>query len=144
MTILDSYAVLAFLKGEPAADDVERLIRSDKVMLTAVGVAETLDHLVRIVGIPAEQAALDLAQLGLDTPATVDGRVGRVAGMLRADHYHRTRRPVSMADCVAVASAALSGQSLATSDPDLLDLASDVGVAVVALPDTSGTTWQTE
>jgi PIN domain nuclease of toxin-antitoxin system len=38
--VLDSYAVLALLKGEPAADRVEQLIAGEEeAALTALGVA---------------------------------------------------------------------------------------------------------
>lgn len=146
MTILDAFAVLALLKGEPAAAQVQRLVNGGGVALTAVGAAEVLDHLVRVVGISDEEAALDLAQLGMDDPIVVDGRVGQMAGLLRAEHHHRIRRAaglaVSMADCVAVASAALFQRALATSDPDLLDLCADVGVSVIPLANSSGVVWQ--
>src|SRR4051812_17400389 len=47
LTILDSYAVLAFLKGEYAASEVEALLQVGGAGLTALGVAEVLDHLIR-------------------------------------------------------------------------------------------------
>ena len=51
MIILDAYAVLALLKGEPAAELVAELLDGDdEARLTAVGVAEVIDHLVRLVG----------------------------------------------------------------------------------------------
>lgn len=40
--------------------------------LTALGVAEVLDHLVRIMGADEENAALDVAQLGLIDGFAVD------------------------------------------------------------------------
>lgn len=43
MTILDAYAVLAFLKDEAAAGEVEQLI-NDGGALTADGVAEVIDQ----------------------------------------------------------------------------------------------------
>ena len=52
--------------------------------MTAVGVTEVFDHLVRIVGIDEEDAALDLGQLGLLEAILVDGTAGAAAGRLRA------------------------------------------------------------
>lgn len=141
MTILDAYAVLALLKGEPAAADVQRLLEEAAAALTAIGVAEVLDHLVRIVGAGDEDAALDLAQLGLLDPISIDERLSRAAGLLRASHYHRTRRAVSLADCVAAATAADAQRPLATSDPHLLDLAHDEHIPVLVLPDSVGRRW---
>ena len=52
MIVLDAYAVLAFLKGETAAPEVRSLLEGpEPTALTAVGVAEVLDHLIRIIGV---------------------------------------------------------------------------------------------
>jgi PIN domain nuclease of toxin-antitoxin system len=139
--ILDAYAVLGLLKGEPAAPVVRDLLGSEPLpALTAVGVAEVLDHLVRVEGATDEDAALDLAQLGLADPAPVDEVVGMRAGLLRARHYNRRTRPVSLADCVAAEAARATAAALVTADPHLLDLCSEEGIATVALPDSSGRT----
>ena len=65
VTVLDAYAVIAFLRAEPAAGEVRPLLDNGDATLTAVGVAEVLDHLVRLAGADEEDAVLDLAQLGL-------------------------------------------------------------------------------
>lgn len=140
--ILDAYAVLALLKGEPAAPAVRKLLASDPgPALTALGVAEVLDHLVRLEGATEEDAALDLAQLGLTTPAPVDEAVATRAGLLRARHYYRRTRAVSLADCVVAEIARASGFELVTADPHLLDLCQDEGIPTVVLPDTTGRIW---
>lgn len=122
-SILDAYAVRTLLKGEAAAPAVRKLLAAQPLpALTAMGVAEVLDHLVRLEGATEEDAALDLAQLGLAEPAVVDSTLATRAGLLRARHYHRTTRAVSLADCVTAEGARAAGSSLATSDPHLLDL----------------------
>ena len=141
MTVLDAYAVLALLKGEPAAPEVQRLLDSGTGALTALGVAEVVDHLVRLVGVSEEDAALDVAQLGLAGPDPIDGDLALQAGLLRARHYHRRNRAVSLADCVAAEAARSLGSPLATSDSHLLDVCRDEGIGVVPLPDSSGNTW---
>lgn len=141
MTILDAYAVLALLKGEPAAPDVQRIIETQDTSLTAIGVAEVLDHLVRIVGADDEGSALDLAQLGLLEAVPIDERLSQTAGLLRARHYHRSRRAVSLADCVAAAVAQDTQRPLVTSDPHLLDLCHDENIPVAVLSDSGGTHW---
>ena len=141
MTILDAYAVLAFLKGEAAASNVRRLLDDPGSSLTSLGVAEVLDHLVRIVGVEEEHATLDLAELGLLDGLPVESAIGVGAGRLRARRYHRTRCAVSLADCVAAELARAHRQPLATSDPHLLDVCHAEGIAVTVLPGSDGTTW---
>jgi PIN domain nuclease of toxin-antitoxin system len=141
LTILDAYAVLAFLKNETAAPEVEALIAASGASLTVVGLAEVLDHLIRIGGADEDDASLDVAQLRLDDPVPVDEKIGAAAGRLRARHYHRTRCAVSLADCLAAEVARSENRSLATSDPALLDVCHDEGVAVIVLTGSDGTRW---
>jgi PIN domain nuclease of toxin-antitoxin system len=140
--VLDAFAVLAFLKEEPAAARVAELLAAKPApALTALGVAEVLDHLVRLVGVDEEEAMLDLAQLGLAEAHAIDGDLASRAGRLRARHYHRRDRSVSLADCVAAEVARQASAPLATSDPHLLDTCLAEGIAYLALPDTTGATW---
>jgi PIN domain nuclease of toxin-antitoxin system len=140
--VLDAYAVLALLKGEAAAAQVRGLLTGDRrSSLTALGVAEVADHLVRLGGADGDVAALDLAQLGLVDGMTVTADLALRAGLLRARHYHRRDRAVSLADCVAAETARAHDAVLATADPHLLDMCRDEHIAVIALPDSSGETW---
>jgi len=141
VTLLDSYAVLALLKGEPAAGQVQQLLAEDPVAsLTVLGVAEVLDHLVRLASADEDEAVLDLAQLGLAAPPALTAEVALQAGLLRARHYHRRDRAISLADCVAAESARASGSPVATADPHLLDTCRAEGIGVVPLPDAQGRT----
>lgn len=141
MTILDAYAVLAFLKNETAASEVEALIAAGGTALTVVGLAEVLDHLIRIGGADEEDASLDVAQLRLDDPVPVDEKVAAEAGRLRARRYHRSRCAVRLADCLAAEVARSQHRSLATSDPALLDVCHDEGIAVIVLTGSDGARW---
>ena len=141
MIVLDSYAVIAFLRNEPAADDVASLMRSDEVSLTAVGVGEVADHLIRLAGVDEDDAFLDLAEMGLQDALPIDAPVGGHAGRLRARYYHRTRCAVSMADCLAAAVAHDRAVPLATSDSQLLELCHFEGIVTVVLPDSNGARW---
>jgi predicted nucleic acid-binding protein len=141
LTVLDAYAVIAYLKAEPAAGEVRPLLDGGDAFLTAVGVAEVLDHLVRLAGADEEDAALDLAQLGLIDGVVVDSELGLGAGRLRARHYHRNRCPVSMADCIAAETARRAREALATSDLHLLDLCHKEGIAITVLTGSDGTKW---
>ncbi len=142
MTVLDAQALVAFLTGEPGAVEVAALLRDpgDPAVISAVNVAETLDVLVRIKGRTQEEVEerLDwLAAAGL-IAAPVDDAIARHGGRLRAKHYNRAQRPVSMADCMALATALARGGRLATSDAPLATMARAEGCAVVPLPDSSG------
>lgn len=141
MTVLDAYAVIAYLRDEPAAEEVRPLLESGNATLTAVGVAEVLDHLIRLAGADEENAALDLAQLGLLEGMAVDANLGLAAGRLRARHYHRSRCAVSMADCIEAEAARQARASLATSDPHLLDLCHVEVIATIILTASNGTRW---
>lgn len=142
MIVLDAYAVLALLKGEPAAADVEALlVGGAEARLTVLGVAEVVDHLVRLAGVDAEEAALDVAQLSLADPGALDADLSLRTGLLRARHYHRRHRAVSLADCLVAETARSAGAPAVSSDPHLLDMCRDEAIAVLALPDSGGKTW---
>lgn len=138
MTVLDAYAVLAYLKGERGADEVRPLLGAGNASLTAVGVAEVMDHLVRLAGADEEDAALDLAQLGLLDGIAVDSTIGAAAGRLRARHYRLTRCPISLADCVAAEVARARRQPLATADLPLLDVCHAEGIDITVLTTSNG------
>src|SRR6201999_1411922 len=59
MTVLDAYAAIACGEGEAPAVGVEPLLRGPAT-LTALGVAEVIDHLVRVRGRRARGAVVDL------------------------------------------------------------------------------------
>ena len=140
--ILDAYAVVAFLRDEPAAEMVGALLATNAgASLTVLGVAEVLDRLVRLSNVDEETAALDLAQLGLADPEPLAASVAMAAGLLRARYYHRTRCAVSLADCVVAEVARANDQSVATSDPHLLDVCKAEAIAVEVLPDSQGRRW---
>ena len=136
MVVLDSFAVIALLTGEPAAAEVRDLLGD--AQLTSTGVAEVIDRLVRVHGQSEEEVALDLAELGLLDGLPVDAADGLGAGLLRARHYHRVRRAVSLADCVVSQVARSAGAAVATADPHLLEVCDAEGIATVPLPDATG------
>jgi PIN domain nuclease of toxin-antitoxin system len=112
----------------------------DPPQISAINLAEVLDVLVRHQGWPAEEVEEKFRWLtlgGLQVIA-VDEPVGLTAGRLHADNYDRRRRPLSLADCAALATALARGQRLATSDPALIAAARSEGCAVIALQDSRG------
>ena len=68
----------------------------------------------------------------------VDDGTARLAGAVRARHYHARQRPISLADCLALATALVLQDVLVTSDPHLLNTAIAEGCRVRALPDSRG------
>lgn len=140
MTVLDAYAVLAYLADEVAAPEVQPLIEEGGV-LAAMGLAEVVDHLIRRLGASEDDASLDVATLGLDRAVGIDAQIAAAAGRLRARHYHRTQCQVSLADCVAAEVARSTGRPLATADPHLLDVCHRESIPVVVLPAADGSRW---
>lgn len=142
MTVLDAQAVIAALVGEPAMAEVERILRDpdDEAVISSVNLAEVIDVLVRSHGNRIEDVRERLDWL-LSTNLRVSGvdqSVGTLAGELRSRHYHRKTRSLSLADCIALATAVSGGDALATSDPALATTAHELGVHVHALPDARG------
>lgn len=139
MTVLDAYAVLAYLRAEPCADDVAALLRTATI-LSAANAAEVVDQLTRVYGSDPDDVHADLALLanaGMQlAPVTAD--LGLLAGRLRAKHYHRDRVAVSLADCIAAATALTINRPLATSDPALAGVVRAEGGRIHGLPDSRG------
>lgn len=138
-TVLDAYAVIAYLRDEPCAGEVADILRGATV-LTAVNAAEVFDKMVRVFGADPDSVDADIALLhhaGL-TVTAVTSEVGMEAGRIHSRRYHRQRSAVSLADCVA-ASAALAGNCpLATSDPALAEILRAEGGKVLPLPGSNG------
>jgi PIN domain nuclease of toxin-antitoxin system len=139
VTLLDAYALIAFLVGGRAAAPVRSILREGDAAVTTTNLAETLDVSQRLYGLAVDRAmelieplvAGPLATLPLSSDLAVS------AARVRARHYHRTRRAISLADAVLVASA-MDGpdpRRLATADPDVLVVAREELVATVALPE---------
>lgn len=141
MTVLDAYAVLAYLRDEPCADDVAVLLR-EGTRLSAANAAEVVDQLTRVYGSDPDDVHADLALLanaGMQlSPVTAD--LGLQAGRLRAKHHQRDRVAVSLADCIAAATALSSDRPLATSDPALAYVVRAEGGTVHGLADSRGRT----
>jgi uncharacterized protein with PIN domain len=139
--LLDAFALIALLRGEPAAGEVETILRRGGAAMTAINLAEALDVLQRVDGIDRERLDALTEPLMQQSIALVpiDERLARDAAGMRARHYHRTRAPLSLADCVLLAAAAaLPDRTIATGDPALAAAARTEGIEVSALPDPRG------
>lgn len=130
-TVLDAYAVIAFVGEEPTAEKVEHLLRSGEAAIAAVNLAEALDVLERRDRVPEDALRALLEPLPLAV-LPVDETLAWRAARLRARHYHRRRRRVSVADCVLVAAAG-PGDAIATGDRSVIEMAVEEGVETVPL-----------
>lgn len=141
MIVLDAFALEAYFTDEPAAVLVEAVLQNgEQVVMSAINLTETLDRLIRVHGADRIGLSADLLGLGL-TISDVDVFTAFEAATLRAEHYHRSNRAVSVADCCAAAIALDRDAVLASSDPALLAMVHDEGGRWMALPDSSGEVW---
>jgi len=133
--LLDAFALIALLADEPAADDVEALLRAGDAAITAVNLAEALDVLQRVQGMPSERVReVTMPLVGERMKLLpIDERIARDAADIRARRYHRTRAPLSLADCILLAATGES-DTLATADAPLIRAAEAEDVRVRALP----------
>ncbi|HZL48785.1 MAG TPA: PIN domain-containing protein [Solirubrobacteraceae bacterium] len=133
--LLDAFALIALLAEEPAADAVEALLRSGDAAITAVNLAEALDVLQRVQGIPRERLqTVTMPLVGERMKLLpIDERIARDAADIRARRYHRTRAPLSLADCILLAATGES-DTLATADRPLIRVAEAEHVQVKTLP----------
>jgi uncharacterized protein with PIN domain len=132
--LLDAFALIALLREEPAAEEVEAILRKGEAAMPAINLAEALDVLQRLHGVSRERLdtiTAPLLQESIELLA-VDERLARRAADIRARRYHRTRAPISLADCVLLA-AAQDSDVLATADQPLIAAAGREGVRVKEL-----------
>jgi PIN domain nuclease of toxin-antitoxin system len=129
------------MKGEPGAAKVAELLRQrPPPSISGANLAEVVDHLVRVDGRPAENVsdAIDLlVAAGLDVEPFWLTHARRAA-LIRANHYHRSQSPISLADAACIATAHLLATDIATTDPALASVARELGIPVIALPDSAG------
>jgi PIN domain nuclease of toxin-antitoxin system len=142
VTILDAQALVALLAREPAAPEVARILRDPDTITSvpATALAEVVDVLVRRMGNRVEHVSETLDTLiasGVEV-VPLDQEIGRLAGILRSRHWNHDRRPVSLADCVVLATGMTIGEPIATADAALIGAARAEGHPVVALPDSRG------
>lgn len=131
--LLDAYALIAYLRDEPAAAAVQDLLWKGGLAMSAVQLGEVVDRMERIDGVPADEVEVVVSALAIEVlPA--DYAVGAEAGRLRARHYRPTVRTLSIADAFCAATAVLHRCALATADPVLLAVAEAEGCAALRLP----------
>jgi uncharacterized protein with PIN domain len=139
MVILDAYALIALLADEPAAAEVEALIRDRQAAISAVNLAESLGVSERALGAPGDhvRAVVEPLLAGELEVLGCTAREAWRAASLRSRYYDRRERPLSLADCFLLAAAG-DGDEITTADPAVAAVAHAEGIDLVALPDGSG------
>ena len=135
VNVLDASCLVGLLLGEPGQPDIVAALTNECAM-SVLNRAEVIDRISR-KGATVDDVAADLDTLGI-TFIGLDLDTADRAASLRARHYHRTECPLSMADCVALATALNTGATLATSDSHLATIARANNCAVLPVANSSG------
>jgi PIN domain nuclease of toxin-antitoxin system len=114
--VLDACALLALLRNEPGADKVADAINAAndgkaEIVMHKVNLLEVYYDLYRSIG--KEKADLILSEImnrPIDINAEITDEIFAEAGRLKASYK------ISLADCFALAQAAISGGELLTAD----------------------------
>jgi ribonuclease VapC len=128
--VLDSWALMAFLNDEPAAEEVEILLLKaaedkHKLLLCVVNWGEIYYSIARAEGeAVAEQKAGDLATLAIElVPVSDDLQLVREAAKLKAS------KKMAYPDCFAAALAKIRNVEVVTGDPEFKEVEGEVKLA---------------
>jgi predicted nucleic acid-binding protein len=137
--MLDASALLSLLLGQPAEAEVSALLRRGSCAIPAPCLAEVVDKLIRKYRVDPDAVSERLGLLIDETipVVSIDPRIAWQAGELRAAHYHRKAAPLSLADCIVLATAGPDDE-IASSDATVIATAEKLGIGVVPLPDSKG------
>lgn len=141
MTFLDAYALVALVADEPAAEEVEAILREGDARVVVINLAEAVDISCRVHGVSGEnvRAAIEPLLLGgVLFVAVSEVQQAWLAAEIRTEHYDSKAASLSMADCLLLAHGVTDGGPIATSDAPLATVARRLGIAVTGLPDSSG------
>jgi ribonuclease VapC len=115
--VLDSWAIMSYLQGEPSAEKVADIIadaHEDNVplLMSVVNAGEVWYIIARRTSeADADRSIRELRQLGIDM-VDADWEIARDAGRFKAKHK------MSFADCFAAALAKQKKALLLTGDPE--------------------------
>lgn len=125
--VMDSSALLALLRSEEGADEVELLLADNQCSVHAVNLCEAYYGFRREKGEEQAEAALDaLALTGLETREDLDPAFWQLAGIYKCDH-----RRISLADCFGLALANRLNAEFVTTDHHEIDPLVDLGLCRV-------------
>lgn len=126
MLVLDSWALLAFLKDEPAAGQIEEAWLSEGAAISSVNLGEALYMRIRERGEKAAAADIEIVRKR-STVINPDWDLIRSAARIKAGGG------LSYADAFCVATALRLKAPLWTGDPEILELAASLRCEVVDL-----------
>jgi len=141
LTLLDAYPLVALIADEAAAGEVEELLRGGDARVAVVNLCEVIDVCRRVHAVPLDDVRAVIQPLLLvgTLMAVVSGeREAWIAANVRARYYDRKTRALSLADCLMLAHASVSGEDVATADPAVAEVARSEGLALIPLPDSTG------
>lgn len=128
--VLDSWALIAFLEDEPAAEEVEKLLQQaaaerHRLLLSAVNWGEVYYNTMREVSQEAaEQKAAEIASLPIDIVG-----VGEDLALVRQAAIFKAKHKLAYADCFAAALANLRNAELVTGDPEFKEVKNEVRIS---------------
>jgi len=131
-TLLDAFALVAFLGGEPAAPEVRQLLARGDAAISTVNLAEAGQSLLRHGDATSDELRELVGSIPLAVIPFTAAHAWRAAE-LRARYYRRTDSAVSLADCCLVA-VATPADRVATADAAVLRMAAAEGIGAVELP----------
>jgi PIN domain nuclease of toxin-antitoxin system len=121
LVVLDSWALLAVLKQEPAASQVNTVWKDRGVAMCSVNLGEALYAEIRRVGVDRSEAAIGAARADM-TVVEPDWELVSAAAARKA------RGGLSYADAFCVATAQRLDLPLWTGDPEIVALRDEVDV----------------
>jgi predicted nucleic acid-binding protein len=137
--VVDAGPIVSVVLDDPAASDVVASLDTRQCEVSVVNLAEVLDVVIRVHRVPAADAqeAVNRYVDEVARPVPATRALAESAATIRARHYHRRDRDVSLADCFAIATAIPDGE-IATSDSPVARVARAEGLEIIALPNARG------
>jgi len=127
MKVLDAYALMAYLEGEPGAETIRNLLLQSlrgemHLVVTTINLGEVYYNIARTNSLEiADRLVGKLIDLPIEI-ASVDGELALQAARLKAE------TPIAFADCFAAALAQLRECTVVTGDKEFQRLESKVRV----------------
>ena len=125
--VLDSWAIMAYLEDEPAAEQVEMLILSARELgkqltMSTINIGEVWYNTAqRESEAEADRVVANLRQLGIEF-VVADWELTRQAAAYKSSY------PIAYADCFAAALAKIKDAELITGDPEFRQLEGEIRI----------------
>lgn len=129
MVVLDSWALLAYLKDEPAAKRIEKEWLASPPAVCSINLGEVLYILIRDQG---EQAAAEQIEVVRRNSTLIEPDWDLVA----AAAQFKSAGGLAYADAFCIATAQRLDVAVWTGDPEIIDRADELPCAVVDLRET--------